>query len=75
MAKQGLKETTVALVLLQDASVLAAQVGRFLCLQGNLAFELTDVFYELLVGLHKTVSRTKTYPFFLSGRHEQKPCF
>ena len=48
MAKQSLEEATVALVLLQDASVLAAQVGRFLSLESNFAFELADVFYSLL---------------------------
>lgn len=44
VAKQGLKKATVALVLLQDASVLAAQVGRFLGLESDFAFELTNVF-------------------------------
>lgn len=44
VAKQSLEEATVALVLLQDAGVLAAQVGGFLSLEGNLAFELADVF-------------------------------
>jgi hypothetical protein len=44
VAKQSLEEATVALILLQNASVLATQVGGFLSLQGNLAFELADVF-------------------------------
>ena len=44
VAKQSLKEATVALVLLQDASVLATQVCGFLGLQRNFAFELADVF-------------------------------
>jgi hypothetical protein len=48
VAKQSLKEATVALVLLQDTRVLAAQVGGFLSLEGNLAFELADVFYYML---------------------------
>jgi hypothetical protein len=48
VAKKGLKEATVALVLLQDAGVLAAEVGGFLCLEGNFAFELANVFCNLL---------------------------
>ena len=48
MAKQSLEEATVALVLLQDAGVLAAQVGGFLCLESNFAFELANVFCYLL---------------------------
>jgi hypothetical protein len=48
VAKQSLEEATVALVLLQDTRVLAAQVGGFLSLEGNLAFELADVFYYML---------------------------
>jgi hypothetical protein len=48
VAKQSLEEATVALVLLQDAGVLAAQVGGFLGLEGNFAFELANVFYFLL---------------------------
>lgn len=55
VAKQSLKEATVALVLLQDASVLAAQVGRFLSLESNLAFELADVFYNWLAQFQNTM--------------------
>lgn len=44
VAKQSLEEATVALVLLQDAGVLAAEVGGFLSLERNLAFELANVF-------------------------------
>jgi hypothetical protein len=44
VAKKSLEEATVALVLLQDAGVLAAQVCGFLSLEGDLAFELTNVF-------------------------------
>jgi hypothetical protein len=49
VTKQSLEETTVALVLLQDAGVLAAQVGGFLGLEGNFAFELANVFCLALV--------------------------
>ena len=49
VAKEGLDEATVALVFLKNAGVLAAQVVGVLGLEGDLAFELANVFCELLV--------------------------
>lgn len=49
VAKEGLDQATVALVLLKNAGVLAAQVVGVLGLEGDLAFELTNVFCDLLV--------------------------
>jgi hypothetical protein len=76
VAKEGLDEATVALVFLKNAGVLAAEVVGVLGLEGNLAFELANVFCELLVcwSCNVLISNT-TYPFFLSGKHEQRPCF
>jgi hypothetical protein len=49
VAKESLNEATVALVFLKNAGVLAAQVVGILGLEGNFAFELANVFCELLV--------------------------
>lgn len=49
VAKESLNEATVALVFLKNAGVLAAQVVGILGLEGDFAFELANVFCELLV--------------------------
>lgn len=49
VAKEGLDQATVALILLKNAGVFAAQVVGVLGLEGDLAFELTNVFCDLLV--------------------------
>jgi len=49
VAEEGLDEATVTLVFLKNAGVLAAQVVGVLGLEGNFAFELANVFCELLV--------------------------
>jgi hypothetical protein len=49
VAKESLNEATVALVFLKNAGVLAAQVVGILGLEGNFAFELANVFCEMLV--------------------------
>jgi hypothetical protein len=48
VAKEGLDKATIALVFLENAGVFAAQVVGVLSLEGNLAFELANVFCELL---------------------------
>ena len=49
VAKKGLDKATVTLVFLKDTGVLATQVVGVLCLEGNLAFELANVFCDLLI--------------------------
>jgi hypothetical protein len=76
VAKEGLDEATVALVFLKNAGVFAAQVVGVLSLECDFAFELANVFCILLVcwSCNVLIGNT-TYPFFLSGMHEQRPCF
>lgn len=49
VAKESLDEATVTLVLLEESAVLVAEVVGILGLESNLAFKLTNVFYEKLV--------------------------
>jgi len=49
VAKEGLDQATVTLVFLKNAGILAAQVVGILGLEGNFAFELANVFCDLLV--------------------------
>ena len=44
MAEEGLNESTVTLVLLDQGLVLGLEAGGLLDLDGDFAFELTNVF-------------------------------
>lgn len=51
VAKEGLNEATVALVLLEKCGVFAAEVVGVLSLESDLAFQLANVFCEMLVSV------------------------
>lgn len=51
VAKEGLNEATVALVLLEKCGVFAAEVVGVLSLESDLAFKLANVFCEMLVSV------------------------
>lgn len=48
VAEKSLDQATVAFILLSECYVLAAEVVLLLCLDGDFAFELTDVFCEIV---------------------------
>lgn len=45
VAQQSLDESAVAIILSHESGILAAEVGGFLCFDGDFAFELADVFW------------------------------
>ena len=46
VAKQGLDEAAVTLILVHEGLILGAETVAFLCLESDFAFELPDVFCE-----------------------------
>ena len=48
MTQQNLDETTAATIFLFKAAVLHSELVGLLCLHGNLAFQLRDVFCRII---------------------------